>query len=159
MSASALGAIRRRVVIRVCVAGVTGWVGRPAADAIEAATDLELVAGVARSDDASFSSVAEALDATPADVLVDPSERGGAPPIDKVATPSYVSTKRPSARRRKVRVSRIKDTIVSCSPPAPGELGHGAAGAIGFQPWHCIHCGFARARQRRSRTFKDGRIA
>jgi len=57
--------------IRVCVGGVTGWTGRAVADAVEAATDLELVAGVSRSDPASFSSVAEALDAVPADVLVD----------------------------------------------------------------------------------------
>jgi 4-hydroxy-tetrahydrodipicolinate reductase len=71
MSASAAGAIERGVVIRVCVAGVTGWVGGPVADAVESAADLELVAGVARSDAASFSSVAEALDAVPADVLVD----------------------------------------------------------------------------------------
>lgn len=41
------------------------------ADAVEAATDLELVAGVSRADPASFSSVAEALDAVTADVLVD----------------------------------------------------------------------------------------
>jgi 4-hydroxy-tetrahydrodipicolinate reductase len=58
-------------VIRVCVAGVTGWTGRPVADAIEAADDLELASGVSRSDPAHFSSVAEALDAKPADVLVD----------------------------------------------------------------------------------------
>jgi 4-hydroxy-tetrahydrodipicolinate reductase len=58
-------------VIRVCVAGVTGWTGRPLADAIEDASDLELVAGVARSDPGRFSSVAEALDAVRADVLVD----------------------------------------------------------------------------------------
>ena len=57
--------------IRVCVAGVTGWTGRAVADAVDAATDLELVSGVSRSDPASFSSVAEALDAVPADVLVD----------------------------------------------------------------------------------------
>jgi 4-hydroxy-tetrahydrodipicolinate reductase len=57
--------------IRVCVAGITGWTGRPVADAVEAADDLELVAGVSRSDPESFSSVAEALDAAPADVLVD----------------------------------------------------------------------------------------
>ena len=57
--------------IRVCVAGITGWTGRPVADAVEAASDLELVAGVSRSDPGSFSSVAEALDAVPADVLVD----------------------------------------------------------------------------------------
>jgi hypothetical protein len=58
-------------VIRVCVAGVTGWVGGPVADAVKAAGDLELVARVARSDATSFSSVAEALDAVSADVLVD----------------------------------------------------------------------------------------
>jgi 4-hydroxy-tetrahydrodipicolinate reductase len=57
--------------IRVCVAGVTGWTGRPVAAAIEAANDLELVAGVSRSDPESYSSVVEALDAVEADVLVD----------------------------------------------------------------------------------------
>ena len=60
-----------RAVIRVCVAGVTGWTGRAVAAAIEEAPDLELVSGVARSDPASFSSVVEALDAVDADVLVD----------------------------------------------------------------------------------------
>jgi 4-hydroxy-tetrahydrodipicolinate reductase len=35
-------------VIRVCVAGITGWVGVPLAKAIRASADLELVAGVAR---------------------------------------------------------------------------------------------------------------
>jgi 4-hydroxy-tetrahydrodipicolinate reductase len=58
-------------VIRVCIAGVTGWTGRPVAEAIVAAPDLELVGGVSRSDAASFDSVAQALDATTADVLVD----------------------------------------------------------------------------------------
>jgi 4-hydroxy-tetrahydrodipicolinate reductase len=58
-------------VIRVCVAGVTGWTGRAVAAAVEEAADLELVAGVSRSDPASYSSVAEALDAVEADVLVD----------------------------------------------------------------------------------------
>jgi 4-hydroxy-tetrahydrodipicolinate reductase len=58
-------------LIRVCVAGVTGWTGRPVAQAVEAAGDLELVAGVSRSDPASYSSVAEALDAVGVDVLVD----------------------------------------------------------------------------------------
>jgi 4-hydroxy-tetrahydrodipicolinate reductase len=58
-------------VIRVCVAGITGWTGRAVAVAVEAADDLDLVAGVSRLDPASFSSVAEALDAVPADVLVD----------------------------------------------------------------------------------------
>jgi 4-hydroxy-tetrahydrodipicolinate reductase len=57
--------------IRVCVAGVTGWAGGPIAEAVRQAADLELVAGVSRSDPASYSSVAEALDAVPADVLVD----------------------------------------------------------------------------------------
>jgi 4-hydroxy-tetrahydrodipicolinate reductase len=41
------------------------------AAAVEAAPDLALVSGVSRSDRASFSSAAEALDAVPADVLVD----------------------------------------------------------------------------------------
>jgi 4-hydroxy-tetrahydrodipicolinate reductase len=58
-------------LIRVCVAGVTGWTGRSVAAAVEAANDLELVAGVSRSDPASFSSVADALDAVGVDVLVD----------------------------------------------------------------------------------------
>jgi 4-hydroxy-tetrahydrodipicolinate reductase len=58
-------------MIRVCVAGVTGWTGSAVAEAVEAAGDLELVAGVSRSDPGHFSSVAEALDAVAADVLVD----------------------------------------------------------------------------------------
>ena len=58
-------------MIRVCVAGVTGWTGRPIAAAVEQASDLDLVAGVSRSDPASYSSVREALDAVSADVLVD----------------------------------------------------------------------------------------
>jgi 4-hydroxy-tetrahydrodipicolinate reductase len=57
--------------IRVCVAGVTGWTGGPVAAAVRAADDLELVAGVSRSDPGSYSSVAESLDAVQADVLVD----------------------------------------------------------------------------------------
>jgi 4-hydroxy-tetrahydrodipicolinate reductase len=57
--------------IRVCVAGVTGWTGRAVADAVEHADDLELVAGVSRSDPGSYSSVAEALAAVAAHVLVD----------------------------------------------------------------------------------------
>ena len=64
-------AASRVPVIRVCVAGVTGWTGRPVGDAVEAASDLELVAGVSRTDPASYSSVAEALDAVATDVLVD----------------------------------------------------------------------------------------
>jgi 4-hydroxy-tetrahydrodipicolinate reductase len=58
-------------VIRVCIAGITGWTGGPVADAVRKADDLELVAGVARSDPDSYSSVAEALDAVEADVVVD----------------------------------------------------------------------------------------
>jgi len=58
-------------MIRVCVAGVTGWTGRAVADAVEAADDLELVAGVSRSDSRPFSSVTEALEAVETDVLVD----------------------------------------------------------------------------------------
>ena len=58
-------------MIRVCIAGITGWTGRPIAEAVRKADDLELVAGVARSDPDSYSSVAEALDAVEADVVVD----------------------------------------------------------------------------------------
>jgi 4-hydroxy-tetrahydrodipicolinate reductase len=58
-------------VVRVCVAGVTGWTGRAVAEAVESADDLELIAGVSRSHPDRFSSVAEALDAVAADVLVD----------------------------------------------------------------------------------------
>ena len=58
-------------MIRVCVAGITGWTGSAVAEAVDAAPDLELVAGVARSDPARYPSVAEALDAVPADVLID----------------------------------------------------------------------------------------
>jgi 4-hydroxy-tetrahydrodipicolinate reductase len=59
---------------RVCVAGSTGWTGEAVVEAVDAADDLELVAGVSRSaaqDSAAFATVAEALDATEADVLVD----------------------------------------------------------------------------------------
>ena len=45
--------------------------GRPVADAVREAPDLELVAGVSRSDPTSYLSVAEALDDVAADVLVD----------------------------------------------------------------------------------------
>ena len=58
-------------MIRVCVAGITGWTGTAVGAAVEEADDLELVAGVSRSDPDRFSSVVEALDAVPADVLVD----------------------------------------------------------------------------------------
>ena len=58
-------------MIRVCVAGITGWTGTAIGAAVEEADDLELVAGVSRSDPDRFSSVVEALDAVPADVLVD----------------------------------------------------------------------------------------
>jgi 4-hydroxy-tetrahydrodipicolinate reductase len=58
-------------VIRVCIAGVTGWTGSAVADGVRAADDLELVCGVARSHPDWPSSVAEALDAVEADVLVD----------------------------------------------------------------------------------------
>jgi 4-hydroxy-tetrahydrodipicolinate reductase len=58
-------------VIRVCVAGITGWTGSAVAEGIRAADDLELVAGVARTDPGSYPSVAEALAAAEADVVVD----------------------------------------------------------------------------------------
>jgi 4-hydroxy-tetrahydrodipicolinate reductase len=57
--------------IRVSVAGITGWTGSAVAEVVAAADDLELVSGVARSDQTHFSTVDAALDAVPADVLVD----------------------------------------------------------------------------------------
>ena len=58
-------------MIRVGIAGITGWTGGAVAEAVEAADDLELVFGVSRSDPTRYSAVAEALDAVDADVLVD----------------------------------------------------------------------------------------
>jgi 4-hydroxy-tetrahydrodipicolinate reductase len=63
-------------VIRVCVAGATGWTGSAVAEAVGRADDLELAAGVARSDPGYFSTVADALDAVAADVLVDYTHAG-----------------------------------------------------------------------------------
>jgi 4-hydroxy-tetrahydrodipicolinate reductase len=59
-----------RGMVRVLIAGVTGWTGAPLAEAVEAADDLELAGGIARSR-ADFASVEEALAAAEADVLVD----------------------------------------------------------------------------------------
>lgn len=56
-------------VIRVAVAGSTGWTGSAIAEAVSAAGDLELVAGISRSGE--YPTVADALDAVDADVLVD----------------------------------------------------------------------------------------
>jgi 4-hydroxy-tetrahydrodipicolinate reductase len=58
-------------VIRVCIAGITGWTGSAIAGAVEAADDLELVAGVSRSGPGTYAGVPDALDAMAADVLVD----------------------------------------------------------------------------------------
>ena len=57
-------------MLRVLIAGATGWTGAPLAAAVRAADDLELAGGIARSG-ADFASVEEALAATEADVLVD----------------------------------------------------------------------------------------
>src|SRR4051794_24903789 len=64
-------------MIRVCVAGVTGWVGEPLAEAIRAADDLELVAAVARRAEGktlgalTISGTVEAALQLPSDVFVD----------------------------------------------------------------------------------------
>ncbi len=66
-------------MLRVCIAGVTGWQGAPLAEAIRQASDLELLAGVARgaagrqleNGTPIFGDLASALDATPVDVMVD----------------------------------------------------------------------------------------
>ncbi len=57
-------------MLRVLIAGVTGWTGAPLAEAVAAADDLELAGGIARSG-ADYASVEEALAATSADVVVD----------------------------------------------------------------------------------------
>ena len=59
---------------RVCIAGITGWTGRAIAAAVDAAGDLQLVSGVSQSaarEEGVYATVAEALVAAPADVLVD----------------------------------------------------------------------------------------
>ena len=65
------------MTIRVCLAGATGWIGKPLAEAIVAASDLQLVAAVARTsagqrlgDVVISGSVAAALK-VPFDVFVD----------------------------------------------------------------------------------------
>jgi 4-hydroxy-tetrahydrodipicolinate reductase len=65
------------LTLRICVAGISGWVGRPLAEAIDAADDLALVAGVARGAAGEAiggvvisGSIADALE-TPFEVLVE----------------------------------------------------------------------------------------
>ena len=72
-------------MIKVCFAGITGWTAPPIAAAIAAADDLALVSGVSRSaagrslaevtgldcTGSGYAPVAQALEARPADVLVD----------------------------------------------------------------------------------------
>jgi 4-hydroxy-tetrahydrodipicolinate reductase len=61
-------------MISICFAGVTGWTAPPILAAIDAADDLTLTSGVSRSaagQGAVYGTVAEALAAAPADVLVD----------------------------------------------------------------------------------------
>ena len=57
-------------MLKVLIAGVTGWTGAPLARAVEAADDLEFVGGIARSH-ADCTSVTEALAAVRADGVVD----------------------------------------------------------------------------------------
>jgi len=61
-------------MINICFAGLTGWTAPPILAAIDAADDLMLTSGVARSAagrGAVYATAAEALAAAPADVLVD----------------------------------------------------------------------------------------
>lgn len=67
-------------MIRVCVAGITGWTGGPVARAVAGENDLALVSGVSRSAAGStfedlaapiFGSVWEALETVETDVVVD----------------------------------------------------------------------------------------
>src|SRR5215468_9402746 len=61
-------------MVNICFAGLTGWTAPPILAAIDAADDLTLTSGVSRSaagQGAIYATVAEALAAAPADVLVD----------------------------------------------------------------------------------------
>jgi 4-hydroxy-tetrahydrodipicolinate reductase len=58
-------------MLKVLIAGVTGWTGEPLAAAVREAEDLEYAGGIARRGGGEFTSVAEALQATQADVFVD----------------------------------------------------------------------------------------
>src|SRR5256886_3398413 len=61
-------------MISICFAGVSGWTAPPILAAIDVADDLTLTSGVSRSAAGQgqvYASVAEALAAAPADVLVD----------------------------------------------------------------------------------------
>jgi 4-hydroxy-tetrahydrodipicolinate reductase len=72
-------------MIRICFAGITGWTAPPILAAIEEADDLTVVAGVSRSaagrsltdvtglsfDGAVFANLAEALQSTAVDVVID----------------------------------------------------------------------------------------
>ena len=62
-------------MLRVLIAGATGWTGAPLAEAVRAADDLELAGGIARSG-ADFASVEEALAGAEADVFVDYTKPG-----------------------------------------------------------------------------------
>jgi 4-hydroxy-tetrahydrodipicolinate reductase len=57
-------------MLRVLIAGITGWAGAPLARAVDAAPDLELVGGIARQG-ADHASVTDAVAAVEADVLVE----------------------------------------------------------------------------------------
>jgi 4-hydroxy-tetrahydrodipicolinate reductase len=63
------------MTLRVAVAGATGRTGRPVADGVAAADDLELVARIATSlagaGEGAFGSLEQALDATAVDVVCD----------------------------------------------------------------------------------------
>jgi 4-hydroxy-tetrahydrodipicolinate reductase len=63
------------MTLRVAVAGATGRTGRPVADAVAAADDLELVARIAPSlagaGEGTYAELAEALDASTVDVVCD----------------------------------------------------------------------------------------
>lgn len=54
-------------MIKVCIAGITGWIGKPLAEAIAKSDDLELAVGVARS----LGTTVDGALMTPFDVLVD----------------------------------------------------------------------------------------
>ena len=101
----------------VCIAGITGWMGCAVAAAVDAADDLELVSGVSRTaagEGRVYGTVADALAATPADVLVDytsaeavganvhahwmPASRSSSAPVASPLPTTRTSTRTPAAQ-------------------------------------------------------------
>src|SRR5438128_2011636 len=119
-------------MLRVCIAGATGWTGSAVAAAVEAADDLELAAGVSRSHPGSYSSVAEALDAVAAAVKVPVDEtlgerdaRGatvGGTQVHSLRLPSFTVSTEVVFAAEGERLSLRHDAGESAAPYVAGTL-------------------------------------